>query len=748
MDVFETVVIIRAIDAFTAPARRMAEQMGLVGAQAEALQQKLNGFRNMAFVGGAMTLVGGLMAKGLLSAVDAAGNLEMSLMGVKEALKLTNGEYSKAMIMAQNVGIPTIFSAEQVGGIMQAMQTAGLNKQQVLDQNIVKEYVNFADVQAQIKKENAPDVVSAAVRMAHQYQLYTPEQIDPFLNQLNAALLHTHDSADQFSTTFKYISNQARTQGVSASDSLATTAWLSRMGLGSGRGGTNFADFMRRSIYGSSGKKADEAMQTAGFVKDGHSVFEDAKGNFVGIPEAVKIMQDFNKRFGNNANITSPLLQAIFGTQGARVASLMTSQGASEQYTNIQKEIAGTEGIDKTQEDTNNTWQGKVKQLQTTLQDIKQAFGGSEKSVLYPFLVGLDDILGRILIFEQQHPELMKWIATFTSIAAAALLIVGPLLLITGVLGYLSTANMFSTGFKLLGTAIKGASAPMLVLIATGYLLYEAWKNDWGGIREKTKAVTDWIAQEIPKATKNVKDFAKDLGLIDDKGKLSDVVGWLAQITAGVYLGVKAYKALQLAAIAFNLASADNPWLLVLTGIILAVTAIVTHWDEVKQAIKDASAALREFLGITSSGKTKDQQTENAYKSFYNNPNYVPNNPNGTLQPAPHNPWANPLSGLQKWVRGYAAGTNYSSAGLAWVGEHGPELLNLPGGSQVIPNHKLGDLVPSKGDTHNHFASGSIVVHAAPGQSSDEIAEVVLQKLGRKMRNQSYSRPRNVVNAW
>lgn len=747
MDVFETVVIIRAIDAFTAPARRMAEQMGLVGAQAEALQQKLNGFRNMAFVGGAMTLVGGLMAKGLLSAVDAAGNLEMSLMGVKEALKLTNDEYSKAMTMAQNVGIPTIFSAEQVGGIMQAMQTAGLNKQQVLDQNIVKEYVNFSDVQAQIKKENAPDVVSSAVRMAHQYQLYTPEQIDPFLNQLNAALLHTHDSADQFSTTFKYISNQSRTQGMSASDTLASTAWLSRMGLGSGRGGTNFADFMRRSIYGSSGKKADAAMQTAGFVKDGHSVFEDAKGNFVGIPESVKIMQDFNKRFGNNANITSPLLQAIFGTQGARVASLMTSQGASEQYTNVQKEISGTEGIDKTQEDTNNTWQGKVKQLQTTLQDIKQAFGGSEKSVLYPFLVGMDDILGRVLIFEQQHPEIMKWIATFASVAAAALLIVGPLLLITGVLGYLSTANMFSTGFKLLGTAIKGASTPMLLLIATGYLLYEAWKNDWGGIREKTKAVTDWIKQELPKAAKNVKDFAKDLGLIDDEGKLSNVVGWLAKIAAAVYIGVKAYDALKLAAIAFNLVSTNNPWLITLALISAAVVLIVTHWDEVKAAIKDAIAAAREFLGITSGGKTKEQQTENANTNFYNNPNYVPNNPDGTFQQH-QTTFGDVLGNIRRSIRGYAAGTNYSSAGLAWVGEHGPELLNLPGGSQVTPNHKLGDLISTKGDTHNHFSPGSVIVHAAPGQSPDEIAEAVIQKLGRKMRNQSYSRPRNVVNAW
>lgn len=42
-------------------------------------------------------------------------------------------------------------------------------------------------------------------------------------------------------------------------------------------------------------------------------------------------------------------------------------------------------------------------------------------------------------------------------------------------------------------------------------------------------------------------------------------------------------------------------------------------------------------------------------------------------------------------IPGFATGTNYAPGGLAWVGERGPELVNLPRGSQVIPNHKLGE---------------------------------------------------------
>jgi len=47
-------------------------------------------------------------------------------------------------------------------------------------------------------------------------------------------------------------------------------------------------------------------------------------------------------------------------------------------------------------------------------------------------------------------------------------------------------------------------------------------------------------------------------------------------------------------------------------------------------------------------------------------------------------------SRLNSTVPGYAGGTNFHPGGMAMVGERGPELLNLPRGSQVIPNHALG----------------------------------------------------------
>lgn len=43
-------------------------------------------------------------------------------------------------------------------------------------------------------------------------------------------------------------------------------------------------------------------------------------------------------------------------------------------------------------------------------------------------------------------------------------------------------------------------------------------------------------------------------------------------------------------------------------------------------------------------------------------------------------------------VPGFASGTRFAPGGLAVVGERGPELMNVPRGSQIVPNHKLAGL--------------------------------------------------------
>jgi hypothetical protein len=78
-------------------------------------------------------------------------------------------------------------------------------------------------------------------------------------------------------------------------------------------------------------------------------------------------------------------------------------------------------------------------------------------------------------------------------------------------------------------------------------------------------------------------------------------------------------------------------------------------------------------------------------------------------------------------IPGFANGTGAAPGGLALVGERGPELVNLPRGSQVIPNHKMN---AANGNTVNM----PITINA-PGADAAALARVEreVQQLGRSI---------------
>lgn len=53
----------------------------------------------------------------------------------------------------------------------------------------------------------------------------------------------------------------------------------------------------------------------------------------------------------------------------------------------------------------------------------------------------------------------------------------------------------------------------------------------------------------------------------------------------------------------------------------------------------------------------------------------------------------NPLTGVAGMIGKHANGTNYYKGGYTWVGEHGPELMKLPGGTQIKTNSQSKNLV-------------------------------------------------------
>lgn len=79
---------------------------------------------------------------------------------------------------------------------------------------------------------------------------------------------------------------------------------------------------------------------------------------------------------------------------------------------------------------------------------------------------------------------------------------------------------------------------------------------------------------------------------------------------------------------------------------------------------------------------------------------------------------------------GLAGGTDNWRGGMTWVGEKGPELLNLPRGSQVVPNHELGGMGGGRSEMLVRLSPGleAQILQKAAGQSVQIASEVVQQQ--------------------
>ncbi len=669
--VFETVIVFSAVDMVTPSLMKMAGSVGMVNQRSKEMQATLNNYRNLAFVGAAITGVGAAIATGLVKAADAAGQLQTAMMGVKTAMGLTNDEFQKAMNMSMTMGIPTIFSAQQVGGIMAAAANAGMTKSAVLNPDIMRQYVNFADVQAQGTKQEDPNtVIAAAVKMTNLAQISGVQNTATFLDQLNAALMHTTDTATQFATNMRYYTGTAQLMGMSSGDILTTNAWLSRMGLGGGRGGMAMQQFLSRSIYGSSGTAADKAMVQAGFVVNGRSVFEDAKGAFVGIPATSKALQDFGKRFHEDSATMLPLLKDIFGVTGERVAMAMANPAAATQYTNVQQQIQSTAGINTTQAAYNATWQGQMRQMTTTLQDIWIQFGRYAMTNLLPTVEGLNKLLSSILGFMQAHPVIMNLITDFLKWGAAIGLVVGPAMTFIGVIGWIGKSGYILTGIQMIGKAFTLLGNITKITTAIQWLFNTSLLG----------CPVVWIIVGLA---------AIGVAIYELVTHWKEVITWIQNT----------WNLLKNSPLAWFVAT---PLMALLGGLDL----LITHWKDITTAIQDAWNWLTKW-NSTPQAQARQAALANAH------------------------------------IPGHAAGTRFAPGGWSLVGEKGPELLNIPTGSQVISNASLTGMLGGV-----NMGDVNINIYPTPNQSPTAIAKAASKELGSVIRNGRRCRTTTPVPAW
>ncbi|WP_158037502.1 tape measure protein [Gordonia sp. CNJ-863] len=258
-----------------------------------------------------------------------------------------------------------------------------------------------------------------------------------------------------------------------------------------------------------------------------------------------------------------------------------------------------------------------------------------------------------------------------------------------GVLGALIPA------FIAWGTAAWGAAAgmiaatwPILLLIGLGALLGVAINEvvkhfgGWGTVMEWLRGVGDTLYKFFTETV--------PAGFTQAFQWISDRATWLKDNfweTVGFIIGFFATLPIKLPVFVFNAIGAIIAWLASIDwGAVFRSIgdAFGRGWD----AVKNGAIAVWEWLKKLDWGAI-GRGVGNAIIGV------LEGAINGALSGLPGN--------LKVSIPRFATGTNYAPGGMAWVGERGPELVNLPRGSQVYTNSQSRQMTgkaQSRGDIH------------------------------------------------
>ena len=178
---FEICVIFRGVDMLTAPMEKMAGKMGLLDKQTEALQKKLNGFKNMAFVGGTITMAGSMMVGAMEKGVDEASQFLTKMTIIRDTTGATADQMERIQKVIRNSSGQTIFGVQETASFGKLLATSGMGADQI--EKLLPVFTQYAEVQKLGKGGSPEEAITQAIGAAHMTGNYDPDQLQTFLDK-------------------------------------------------------------------------------------------------------------------------------------------------------------------------------------------------------------------------------------------------------------------------------------------------------------------------------------------------------------------------------------------------------------------------------------------------------------------------------------------------------------------------------------------------------------------------------------
>lgn len=476
---------------------QLARQQGLIDKNAFAManyQRKMEALRltqlRMVTVGaGVATAVGiGVMA----TAANDAAKLQIAMIGIQNATGANAAQTERLRGIAFDVSAATAQSVIDSANVMKVMATSGINDPNQLAK-IAMPAAKFADVQYLSRGVPFEQGAKQAIQAAHLFQQYGGPGLAHMFDQLTKLSFMMPDDLNRYITQAGYYMPVFRRLGVSDDQALVAGAFMDRMGLGRGKGGTGLQNFVLQQMQAlaitehvQAGRRG--ALDRLGLLNaDGSSKYYnvnrakygddkahfDVFGSLNAINDAVQRRtkglsgQSLAKAQGE-AIID---IQKALNVQGGRIGFLGTPE-AINQLNSMLKQLPKLPGTDKAQGNYMNSLAGQFKLAMTNFQSLMTELGWPWLTDLTKFFHGLGEVFHGAQKWLHENREMGKAIgAIFAGLTAisAAVFVGGSFSLIA--------AGMEALGVALptFGGLLAALASPALVAvaaIAAAYLVF------------------------------------------------------------------------------------------------------------------------------------------------------------------------------------------------------------------------------------------------------------------------------------
>jgi len=495
LEAYKIGIRISLINKVSAGLAMMAKEFGSTGKAAAALQNRIDGIRLSMTRGGLMLGVGSAIAAPLIFAIDKAAELQKQMIGVRLATAGTQQEMDKLRAVIERTASQTIFSNIDVAKMGKIIATGtGVNSPQLM--GLLPQYAKFADVQYLMKGTSYTQSVTEAIRLAHTAKKYDPESLAKYLDLLTKVSLIVPGNLSEVGHALKYSQGIANTAlGVSDDQMVLLTALLNRLGFAGSRGGTNLIAAMTRTIPGIFGSgllagKSGAALRNMGMADaSGHSKFLsggkfDAMLWMRGLSDYVHREMVRNPEGIARQNIMKNF-QHAFGTQGARVASLLADPQALTQLSKLGEtfsHLASTGAMQSVfaNESVSQKWMNAHTNFVSAMTELGYTLLPLAAKVLTKLNTGLQHLIDWITK-NQTAVRLLTYALVGLS---AGLMIRGSVILLAAAFKGLGMAMVFNqiggiAGIVKLSTALTGIGGALGVLTAaagTFLAAYAGWK--------------------------------------------------------------------------------------------------------------------------------------------------------------------------------------------------------------------------------------------------------------------------------